>query len=71
VRDRDALLRWKRRFLDEGHAVNGILDRHYFQSIYVQGPRRQIVELATLGPGVDDRRGAARLGERTATRRPR
>lgn len=44
VADRDVLLRWKRRFLDEGYAVNGILDRHYFQSIYIKDPDGQIVE---------------------------
>jgi glyoxalase family protein len=51
VPDREGLLMWKRRFLDEGYAVNGILDRHYFQSIYVKDPDGQIVEFATLGPG--------------------
>ncbi|HEY9504921.1 MAG TPA: VOC family protein, partial [Gemmatimonadales bacterium] len=29
VADREVLLMWKRRFLDQGYAVNGILDRHY------------------------------------------
>lgn len=51
VEDRDELLKWKRHFLDEGYAVNGILDRHYFQSIYVEDPDGTIVELATRGPG--------------------
>ncbi|MDF1501685.1 VOC family protein [Roseisolibacter sp. H3M3-2] len=51
VTDRDALLQWKRRFLDAGVPVTGILDRHYFQSIYVKDPDGTIVELATLGPG--------------------
>jgi glyoxalase family protein len=63
VRDRAALLRWKRRLLDEGHAVNGILDRHYFQSLYVQDPDGQIVELATLGPGWAVDEEAERIGE--------
>src|SRR5688500_3975853 len=62
VRDRDALLRWKRRFLDEGVAVNGILDRHYFQSIYVKDPDGQIVELATMGPGWTMDEAADRIG---------
>ena len=62
VRDREALLQWKRRFLDEGHAVNGILDRHYFQSIYVKDPDGQIVELATLGPGWTMDEAADRIG---------
>jgi glyoxalase family protein len=51
VENRDILLQWKRRFLDNGYAVNGILDRHYFQSIYIKDPDGQIVELATRGPG--------------------
>jgi glyoxalase family protein len=63
VADRDVLLRWKRRFLDEGYAVNGILDRHYFQSIYIKDPDGQIVELATLGPGWTIDEEAARIGE--------
>lgn len=63
VKDRDVLLRWKRRFLDEGYGVNGILDRHYFQSIYIKDPDGQIVELATLGPGWTIDEEAARIGE--------
>jgi glyoxalase family protein len=51
VANREILLQWKRRLLDEGFPVNGILDRHYFQSIYTKDPDGTIVELATLGPG--------------------
>ena len=51
VVNREILLQWKRRLLDEGYPVNGILDRHYFQSIYTRDPDGTIVELATLGPG--------------------
>jgi glyoxalase family protein len=63
VSDRDVLLMWKRRFLDEGYAVDGILDRHYFQSIYVKDPDGQIVELATFGPGWTIDEEAAHIGE--------
>jgi glyoxalase family protein len=63
VRDRAVLLRWKRRLLDQGYAVNGILDRHYFQSIYIKDPDGQIVELATLGPGWTIDEAPARIGE--------
>ena len=63
VSNREVLLRWKRRFLDEGYAVNGILDRHYFQSIYIKDPDGQIVELATLGPGWTIDEEAAHIGE--------
>lgn len=51
VADRENLLQWKRRLLDAGYPVNGILDRHYFQSIYTRDPDGTIVELATMGPG--------------------
>jgi glyoxalase family protein len=51
VANREILLRWKRRLLDQGYPVNGILDRHYFQSIYTRDPDGTIVELATVGPG--------------------
>ena len=73
VADREALLMWKRRFLDEGYAVNGILDRHYFQSIYVQATRTaQIVELATRGPGwTRDEEAATTSARSIGTRRPR
>jgi glyoxalase family protein len=63
VADREALLMWKRRFLDEGYAVNGILDRHYFQSIYVKDPDGTIVEFATRGPGWTMDEEAERIGE--------
>jgi glyoxalase family protein len=63
VADRAVLLRWKRRFLDEGYRVNGILDRHYFKSIYVQDPDGTIVELATRGPGWTIDEPADRIGE--------
>ena len=63
VADRDALLMWKGRLLDEGYAVDGILDRHYFQSIYVKDPDGQIVELATMGPGWTRDETGDRLGE--------
>ncbi|HJU65814.1 MAG TPA: VOC family protein, partial [Gemmatimonadaceae bacterium] len=42
---------------------NGILDRHYFQSIYVQDPDGTIVELATRGPGWTIDEPADRIGE--------
>jgi glyoxalase family protein len=63
VEDREVLLMWKRRFLDEGYAVNGILDRHYFQSIYVRDPDGTIVELATRGPGWTVDEAVDRIGE--------
>lgn len=60
VRDRNGLLKWKRRLTDLGMAVNGPLDRHYFESIYFRDPDGVILEIATLGPGwtVDEPAGA-------------
>lgn len=52
VRDRDALLRWKRRLTDLGLRVIGPYDRHYFTSLYVRDPDGFIVEIATDGPGM-------------------
>ena len=57
VPNREVLLMWKRRFLDEGYAVNGILDRHYFQSIYIKDPDGPDRRARDAGPGLDDRRG--------------
>ncbi|MGA7733576.1 MAG: VOC family protein [Chloroflexia bacterium] len=51
VPDYDGLLKWKRRLNDRGLAVDGPLDRHYFQSIYFNDPDGTILEIATLGPG--------------------
>lgn len=51
VADRPGLLKWKRRLTDLGIAVDGLLDRHYFTSIYFNDPDGTIVEIATLGPG--------------------
>ncbi|MEM8532444.1 MAG: VOC family protein, partial [Chloroflexota bacterium] len=44
-------LKWKRRLIDHGVAVDGPLDRHYFRSIYFRDPDGVIVEIATRGPG--------------------
>lgn len=51
VEDRNGLLKWKRRLIDLGVAVDGPLDRHYFESIYFNGPDGVILEIATRGPG--------------------
>ncbi len=51
VETRDALLQWKRWLTDHGVAVNGPLDRHYFESIYHRDPDGQVIEIATRGAG--------------------
>jgi glyoxalase family protein len=51
VETRDALLQWKRWLADNGIAVSGPFDRHYFESIYHRDPDGQVVEIATRGHG--------------------
>lgn len=51
VGDYDGLLKWKRRLIDLGIAVDGPFDRHYFTSIYFKDPDGVILEIATDGPG--------------------
>ena len=52
VRDRDALLMWKRRLTDFGVRVSGPMNRQYFHSLYFPGPDGEIIEIATRGPGM-------------------
>ncbi len=51
VADGAVLRKWKRYLNDQGIEVNGPLDRHYFESIYLNDPDGSIIELATDGPG--------------------
>lgn len=49
----DDLAQWVNRLLDAGHVNSGIIDRHYFRSIYVREPNGVLFEIATDGPGFD------------------
>lgn len=51
VPDQAGLLKWKRRLMDLGCAVDGPFDRHYFKSIYFRDPDGAILEIAARGPG--------------------
>ena len=51
VETRHVLLQWKRWLSDQGIAVNGPLDRHYFESIYHRDPDGTVIEIATRGAG--------------------
>lgn len=62
VADYEGLLKWKRRLIDLGLAVEGPLDRHYFVSIYFRDPDGTILEIATRGPGWTADEAADRLG---------
>ena len=62
VETRDALLQWKRRLIDCGVAVNGPLDRHYFESIYHHDPDGTVIEIATRGAGWTRDEAPGKLG---------
>jgi glyoxalase family protein len=44
---------WAERLSRHGHRHSGVIDRHYFESLYVREPNDVLVELATDGPGLD------------------
>jgi glyoxalase family protein len=44
---------WGERLKAKGYRNSGIVDRHYFMSIYVRDPNGVLFELATDGPGFD------------------
>jgi glyoxalase family protein len=44
---------WERRISSLGYHNSGIVDRHYFTSLYVREPNHILYELATEGPGFE------------------
>lgn len=58
----DTLLQWKRWLSDNGVMVTGPYDRGYFTSIYFRDPDRQVLEIATDGPGFQIDEPATALG---------
>ena len=44
---------WEERITKLGYRNSGIVDRHYFTSLYVREPGHILFELATLGPGFE------------------
>ncbi len=59
----DTLLMWKRWLTDNGVRVTGPYDRGYFTSIYFTDPDRQVIEIATDGPGFQIDEPANALGQ--------
>jgi hypothetical protein len=49
----DDIGRWSDHLDDLGYRNSGIVDRHYFRSVYVREPNHVLFELATDGPGFD------------------
>ncbi len=62
TQDDDTLLMWKRWLTDNGVRVTGPYDRGYFTSIYFTDPDRQVIEIATDGPGFQIDEPANALG---------
>ncbi len=53
VPDGQPMAEWVARLDDAGYRNSGIVDRHYFTSVYVREPNHVLFELATDGPGFD------------------
>ena len=51
VPDGQPMVEWVRRLDSFGYRNSGIVDRHYFTSVYVREPNGVLFELATDGPG--------------------
>ncbi len=65
VADPDELRAWERRLGQNGVRNSGLVDRHYFQSLYFRIPGGILFELATAGPGFTaDGEELEKLGER-------
>ena len=51
VPDQGAIGEWSNRLDAQGYRNSGVVDRHYFASVYVREPNHVLFELATDGPG--------------------
>ena len=47
------MVTWVGRLDDLGHRNSGVVNRHYFTSVYVREPNHVLFELATEGPGFE------------------
>jgi glyoxalase family protein len=62
VEDVDAHYEWRRAFRDHGLEPTEVIDRAYFQSVYVREPGGVLFELATGEPGFTADEELADLG---------
>lgn len=53
VPDGQSMTDWEERLNSLGYRNSGIVDRHYFTSLYVREPNHILFELATEGPGFE------------------
>ena len=56
--------RWQEHLTEEGVQTSGIIDRHYFHSIYFREPSGVLFEIASLGPGFTVDEPLETLGEK-------
>lgn len=66
VPDVDQLHAWAERLSDNGFTHSGVVNRYYFQSLYVKDGNGIVVELATDGPGFTVDEPLDHLGEHLA-----
>ena len=64
VKDEDELKMWNEKLMDYGLTTSGIVDRFYFQSIYVRDGNSILFELATDGPGFTADSSVEELGQK-------
>jgi glyoxalase family protein len=55
---------WQRKVTAGGAHATGIIDRHYFKSVYFREPSGVLFEIATLGPGFTVDEPLEHLGEK-------
>ena len=53
VPEGQSMAEWEERISARGYHNSGIVDRHYFTSLYVREPNHILYELATSGPGFE------------------
>jgi glyoxalase family protein len=51
--DRERMGEWSERLASLGYPNSGVVDRHYFASVYVREPNGILFELASDGPGFE------------------
>jgi glyoxalase family protein len=55
---------WQRQVTQAGAHATGIIDRHYFKSVYFREPSGVLFEIATIGPGFTVDEPLEHLGEK-------
>lgn len=64
VEDSEELQMWNQKLIDYGLHTSGIIDRFYFQSLYVRDKNGILFELATDGPGFTADSTVEELGQK-------